>query len=328
MPDINLADAARFLKLLDPTATKFEFRTFDDNKSRKDKNLTRTFYGTLAEHAAELKRLNKKGAGVFVVINETDGIGRETENIIRVRAVYIDLDGSPLEPVMAARRFKPHIAVKSSPGKWHCYWLVEDMALDDFELVQRALIEHFNSDPKVIALTGVMRLPGFYHCKAKPFLVSIASALDTPAYHARHFKQAKRPKRRIDDDIEINIEKVIAALDAATNNNVDEDKYFRLMASAHSGSDGHEDAYQAFVRFSKQSIKHNDKRTRERWRAFNRKPPRNIGPGTLYAHANETALGWREAMLAEALATLASEYAALVREHAAAAKAKTGGRDA
>jgi len=72
MADTNTAataaDAARFLKLLDPTVTKFEFRTFDDDKDREDDNLTRTFYGTLAQYAAELQRFNHKGAGVFVTI--------------------------------------------------------------------------------------------------------------------------------------------------------------------------------------------------------------------------------------------------------------------
>jgi putative DNA primase/helicase len=70
------ADAVKFLKRLDPTATRFEFRTFDDNKDRGDQNLTRTFSGTLTQHFVKLKRLNDKGAGVFVTINETDGKGR------------------------------------------------------------------------------------------------------------------------------------------------------------------------------------------------------------------------------------------------------------
>src|SRR5258708_14572915 len=101
--ECNLADAERFLKLLDPAATRFEFRTFDDNKEGKNEKLTHKVYGTLAECAAKLKRLNNKGAGVFVLINETDGAGAATENIIRVRAVFIDLDGTPLEPVLAVK---------------------------------------------------------------------------------------------------------------------------------------------------------------------------------------------------------------------------------
>src|SRR5436305_1738648 len=120
----DLAASERFLTLLDPAAERFEFRAFDDTKSRKDPALTRRFYGTLAEHADALQRLNQKGAGVFVVINRGDGRGR-TENIKRVRAVFIDLDGSPIQPVQSAK-VRPHIIVSSSPNKWHVYWRVHD----------------------------------------------------------------------------------------------------------------------------------------------------------------------------------------------------------
>jgi len=131
------ADATRFLQLLDATADKFEFRTFDDDKERSDKTLTRTFYGSLTQHTAKLQQLNDRGAGVFIVVNETDGRGRENENIKRVRAVYADLDGSPLDPILT-HSIKPHIIVESSPGKWHCYWRVVGMPLADFTPVKTA----------------------------------------------------------------------------------------------------------------------------------------------------------------------------------------------
>jgi hypothetical protein len=43
--------------------------------------------------------LNREGAGVFVTVNETDLKGRTAKNITSVRAVFVDLDGAPLEPV-------------------------------------------------------------------------------------------------------------------------------------------------------------------------------------------------------------------------------------
>jgi hypothetical protein len=323
MPDNapNLADAERFLRLLDPTTDRFEFRTFDDNKERKDEHLTRTFYGTLAQHAAALQRLNDKGAGAFVVINETDGKGRENKDIKRVRAPHIDLDGgTPLEPVRAAK-LRPHIIVSSSPGKWHVYWLVTGMALENFTPVQERLIEVFGSDPKVKGLAGVMRLPGFYHRKAEPFLVRIIETHDTPPYPAAYFKLADRPKRKaVGDDIEVNPDKAIAAFDAMPNDNVDEDMWYRLLASGYVAGGGSKDVRDAARRWSNKSIKHKDRRFWERWRAFDRKPPTEIGPGTLFRYADETAPGWREAMVGDAMATLAKQYAADI----AAAKAKGG----
>jgi hypothetical protein len=133
----------------------------------------RVRHGTLADHFDELAELNAKGAGVYVTINRTDGRGRKEGNIAGVRAAFIDLDGAPLEPVSAAT-LAPNIILESSPGRFHAYWLIaDDMPLDQFELVQRALAARFNGDTSVFDLPRVMRLPGFVHRKAEPYLSSI-----------------------------------------------------------------------------------------------------------------------------------------------------------
>jgi hypothetical protein len=43
-PQLNRADAERFLAALDPHATRWTFQTFDDNKKRNDKKLARVFH--------------------------------------------------------------------------------------------------------------------------------------------------------------------------------------------------------------------------------------------------------------------------------------------
>ena len=159
----DLAQAAAFLKLLDPDATSFTFQTFDDDSDRKDHRLLDVFHGTLADHADSLTDLQSRGAGVFITINATDGTGRKAENITRVRALWLDLDGAPIEPVREWET--PHIEVESSPGKWHAYWLVNDVTLEQFTPLQAALIKKFNGDPSVKDLPRVMRLPGFWHLK-------------------------------------------------------------------------------------------------------------------------------------------------------------------
>ena len=88
-------EAERFLILLDPEAERFTFQTFDENKERKDKSLTSVIHGSLAEVFDRLCALNDRGAGVFVTINETDFRGRSAENVVRVRAFFIDNDGTP-----------------------------------------------------------------------------------------------------------------------------------------------------------------------------------------------------------------------------------------
>jgi hypothetical protein len=147
---VNRADAERFLTALDPSANGWTFQTFDDDKERKEKNLARVLHGTLAEHWDTLQRLNEQGAGIFVTVNETDGKGRTAKNIIRVRALFIDLDGSPLEPVLADAEIpQPHIVVESSPKRWYTYQLVSSMELEDFSSAQKILIARYNSDKSV-----------------------------------------------------------------------------------------------------------------------------------------------------------------------------------
>jgi putative DNA primase/helicase len=177
----DLLQAERFLTLLaeDELVT---FQTFDDSKLKR-RELARILHGTLAEHGAELLRLNTAGAGVFFTVNETNLKGREATDIIRVRALFADLDGAPLESVLACG-LEPHVIIESSPGRWHAYWLVRGLALSQFTDVQKAIIAKFNSDVKVHDLSRVMRLPGFFHKKGAPFLTHIVSENATLPYSA------------------------------------------------------------------------------------------------------------------------------------------------
>ena len=199
------AEAERFLAVLDPNANAFTFQTFDDDKerlrARAEENVQRKLAGkkplpkddfarirngTLDQHWNALCKLNAQRAGVFVTINATDGKGRETENIVRVRALFNDLDGAPLGPVTQSKP-TPHIVVELSPGRFHPYWLVDNVELKEFTVLQKGLIEHFDGDKAVHDLPRVMRLPGFVHRKSKPFLSRIISTHDAPAYKAADF---------------------------------------------------------------------------------------------------------------------------------------------
>lgn len=164
---VNLSEAKRFLNRLDSGTEKFTFQTFDDEKKSKNADLTKILHGTLEQHAQELERLNSVGAGVFVTINQTDLRGRKAENIIAVRKFFVDTDGAPLAPILAASKaggILPSCIVESSPGNYHAYWDA-DCELDRFTAIQTALIEKFGTDKSIKDLPRVMRLPGLYHLK-------------------------------------------------------------------------------------------------------------------------------------------------------------------
>lgn len=174
----NLQQAERFVALL-AEAEPVTFQTFSDTPEAKAKktankadHLAQKLHGSIAGNAAKLARLNAKGAGIFVTVNATDLRGRKKDNIIRVRAVFVDLDGAPLEPVLACG-LAPHVVVESSQGRWHAYWRVHGLALEQFGDVQKAIAARFTGDESICDLPRVMRLPGFWHRKGTPFLTRI-----------------------------------------------------------------------------------------------------------------------------------------------------------
>lgn len=186
----DLKETERFLQALDPATATFTFQTFDDNRDRHDKRLVRLLHGTLEQHASTLQQLNAQGAGIFVTINATDFKGRKAANIVRVRALFLDLDGAPLPEDGPTS----HIITETSPRRWHTYWRVKGVALAEFPDYQKALIERYGGDVSVHDLPRVMRLPGFFHRKGRPYLVRVIAALPG-VYEAHEFeKKTAKPK--------------------------------------------------------------------------------------------------------------------------------------
>ena len=181
-------DAVRFLRTLAPNGSLLTWQTFDDDKKRARQTLKRVLHGPLTKHAATLAKLQKQGAGVFITVNECDGKGRCAENVTNVRALFVDLDGAPLEPVEKGP-LAAHIIIESSRGRWHAYWRVKDCALEEFRELQVALAARFNSDPQVQDLPRVMRVPGFLHQKGEPFISKLLQA-DAGTYTVAEIRQA------------------------------------------------------------------------------------------------------------------------------------------
>lgn len=170
MEAIDLQMTHRFVHCLAREGS-LTFQTYPESNTAGD-GLARILHGSLDEHSPVLTDLNKRGAGVFLTVNETDGKGRKAENIIRVRALVVDLDGAPLDPVMN-HPIPPSMVVETSPAHWHAYWLTDDCDTKDFKVAQQRLARQFNGDLAVCDLPRVMRLPGFLHQKGEPFMTRI-----------------------------------------------------------------------------------------------------------------------------------------------------------
>jgi AAA domain/RepB DNA-primase N-terminal domain/Primase C terminal 1 (PriCT-1) len=182
----DLREAQRFLTLLGEDLDNWTFQTFDDNTERRDRSLAQVLHQHNGPVASRLLDLNRRGAGVFAMINRGNGKGRTAQNVVEVRAVFVDLDGTPLIGIESAP-LEPHIVIESSPGRYHAYWRIEGLGLDQFEAVQAALAQRFGSDPSVKDLPRVMRLPGFYHKKGAPFRTHIMRWEPLQPYTAEAF---------------------------------------------------------------------------------------------------------------------------------------------
>lgn len=167
IPDIKQAD--RFLRVL----MGFKQTCFQTFASREGDRIRPAHeHGSLDKLKNWLTSQNKAGGGVYVVVNETDGFGREKHNIKKIRSVYADLDGNPLQPILDCN-LKPHVIVESSNGKFHAYWRCRGVSIDEFPPIQKAIAKRFNSDGSVFGVERVMRVPGFYHIKGEPFMSRI-----------------------------------------------------------------------------------------------------------------------------------------------------------
>lgn len=154
------------------------FQFFDDRDKKKRTASFRHMKRGLVYNFLQKKQ--REGSGVFVMVNAGDGKGRKKKNVVKVRALFIDLDGSPWEP--AATALKPHLRVESSPGRWHLYWLVSDCPPGRFKALQQAIANKYAGDKSCCDLPRVLRVPGFYHLKHEPVMTMMVEANDFPRY--------------------------------------------------------------------------------------------------------------------------------------------------
>src|SRR4051812_11145353 len=83
-----------FLQLLDPSAQRFTWQFFYDDKSLRGhplpSGLSPVIHDTLEKVWPLVEKFNTPacGIGVFITINETDFLGRKQENIQAVRALF------------------------------------------------------------------------------------------------------------------------------------------------------------------------------------------------------------------------------------------------
>jgi RepB DNA-primase from phage plasmid len=166
--------AQQFLKLLDPAAEQFTFQTFQDRP--QGAAITNPKLARVHQGADLLQRYYRNGAGVWVTVNETDGRGRRSENIVRIRCIFQEADAGYGGPFP----LEPSITIETSPQRFHRYWLTswgaDAQGRRDFAAVMERMVASYGSCKGAKDISRVLRVPGFLHRKSTPHLVQIVSA--------------------------------------------------------------------------------------------------------------------------------------------------------
>lgn len=163
----------------------FFIQTFDDKKKGNRATLTerRIPAEDLKKNINSLRALNDKGAGIYFCVNQLRPKARRvSDNIEAVTAFFLDLDGSPVKPVIDWQ-LQPNLVVRTSEDRYHCYWILDDNypeAVKLFKPIQRWLADKFNGDKSISDLCRVMRIPGFNNMKHEPFMVTFEERRQQP----------------------------------------------------------------------------------------------------------------------------------------------------
>lgn len=163
---IDHSSASKFLSAIAPDGDVV-FQTFDDDETRKDVRLGKT-----TRDSSVLQKYQDKGAGVFATINRVDGDKRLKSKISEIRAIFADFDVVGSLP--DEWEIEPSMIVESSPGKHHAYWIIDgNFPIDEFAVAQKALAARLGTDSVINDPSRVLRIPGYWHQKSKPFQVHI-----------------------------------------------------------------------------------------------------------------------------------------------------------
>lgn len=187
-PELTQAFLNALTKESDPVV---DWRVIDDrNKAVPGRNLR----GTLTEMLPTLQQYNQSNWGVFACINAFNGQGQTADCISHIRTHVVDLDNTLSSHASYQRAVQsnipPHVAVQSSPDKFHLYWFVEHYTGSDFyTLQQRKFAQLYDGDKTIVDPTRVMRVPGFNHCKNEPVLVTCWGISSNPPYSSGQIQE-------------------------------------------------------------------------------------------------------------------------------------------
>lgn len=159
----------------------FALHDYDEKlKAKGAIEITKQYYD-LKRIEDDAQRGNRKGYGIFWVVNDFEG-ARKKENLKKINYWFCDIDAGSKEEQknrIEGLLIPPSFVVETKKG-YHCYWAVKGSAtLENFERIEEELIKLLDGDTHCKDALRLLRCPYYYHMKtpAHPFLVQIVEGL-------------------------------------------------------------------------------------------------------------------------------------------------------
>jgi hypothetical protein len=314
----DIEKAIQFLGLLDPDATRFEFRAIwppgrpmPDTNDALPNAINKRGDLTNVKVSDELTRLNQLGYGIFVTVNETNGVGVKKENIKRVRAVWADWDDGIPDTVPLA----PSRVIRTSPERYQAYWLLDDdgMEFGVFASVMERITTTYDGDKNCKDLARVLRVPGFNHTKGDPYRVRGVkfSGAENQVYTAAQLAKAFPPVEAVSSKQGRSVSavqrtklryaaqpfdaaRVTAALEFIHKRDADyvsdHATWLSVGMAIHHGSSGSAEGFAVYDTWSQFSDKYKPGYCKTRWASFGKeKKPSDdqVTLGSVFHKANE-----------------------------------------
>ena len=163
---------------------------YDDKlKEKKQENLPilqgRTLGWAKNIKKEDLQAFNKEGYAITFTPNSQKDGKRGSKKTDAINAWFVDIDdkkdesGESVYPkseqynrLLSKPGVHPSFIVESKNG-YHAYFLARDAKVENFKKINQAIAKYYGGDTSCVDTSRVLRLPGFYHQKEKPFKVEI-----------------------------------------------------------------------------------------------------------------------------------------------------------
>ena len=143
---------------------------------------------------AWLRHKNARGADIYISQNPVrpDARTRSKIDVDKIRHVYLDLDKNGEDALAEIGSSSlvpdPSFVINTSPQKYQVIWKVADMAPNEAEALQKAMVNKFGGDPAATDSSRVLRLPGFQNKKYQRDYLVEAFAGSNQTYALPDFK--------------------------------------------------------------------------------------------------------------------------------------------